>query len=78
MESAKLIIEVFAGLVPGTPMTEYTRQWVWTSADQEALGQSDIKAQEKWIRLAGESREYAASLENPRRLNWVRRDWLWL
>jgi hypothetical protein len=27
--------------------------------------------------IAGESREYAASLENPARVNWVRREWLW-
>jgi hypothetical protein len=78
MESAKLIIEVVAGLVPGTPMPEYTRRWGWSGADQEALNKGDKEAEEKYIRIAGESREYAASLEDPRRLNWVRRDWLWL
>lgn len=78
MEQAKLIIEVVAGLVPNQPMPEYTRRWYWTSADQAALVTEDKEAQTKYILIAGESREYAASLENPAQLNWVRRDWLWL
>lgn len=78
MESAKLLIEVVAGLVPGQPITKYTRRWAWSSADQASLLKDDPEAREKYIRIAGESREYAASLENPGELNWVRRDWLWL
>ena len=75
---AKLVIEVVAGLVPGTPMPEYTRRWGWSSEDQEKLIADDAEAKAKYICIAGESREYAASLEDPRRINWVRRDWLWL
>ncbi len=78
MESAKLLIEVVAGLVPGVPMPEYTRRWSWSSADQTALINGDKAASEKYIRIAGESREYAASLENPQQINWVRREWIWL
>jgi hypothetical protein len=78
MEAAKLLIEVQAGVIPGTPMPELTRQWGWTSGDQERLGEGDPAAREKYIRIAGDSREYAASLEDPRRVNLVRRDWLWL
>ena len=68
--SAKVIIEVVAGLLPGTPEPEFTRRW-FISADE---WENDSHAV---IRAYGESREYAASLENPARLNWVRRDWLW-
>ena len=78
MASAKLLIEVVAGLVPGTPMPEFTRRWGWTSDDQEALALGNEEAKKKWIAIAGESREYAATLENPQQVNWVRRDWLWL
>jgi hypothetical protein len=87
----KLVIEVVAGIVPGTPMPEYTRRWGWTSANQEALNslkgiEAPTPEQRKiyedaralWIRIHGESREYEASLENPARVNWVRRDWIWL
>ena len=78
MESAKLVIEVVCGLVPGKPMPEHTRRWFWTSDDQAAFVADVKEAREKYIRIAGESREYAASLENPQQFNWVRRDWLWL
>lgn len=78
MEAAKLIIEVTAGIIPGTPIAEHTRRWGWTSRDQQLLEIDDSAAREKWIRIAGESREYAATLENPAQLNWVRRDWIWL
>lgn len=76
--SDKLIIEVTAGMVPGQPMGEYTRRWNWSSQDQDRLLRDDEAAINKYIRIAGESREYAASLENPNNLNWVRRDWIWL
>jgi hypothetical protein len=60
--AARLIIEVQAGILVGEPMPEYSRRWTWTSVDHDRL----------------EAGEYAASLENPRTLNWVRRDWIWL
>ena len=78
MEAAKLIIEVQAGVIPGTAMPEYTKRWGWTSSDQAKLEAGDKDARENWIRIAGESREYAATLENPAQVNWVRRDWIWL
>ena len=78
MQAAKLIIEVQAGVIPGQPMPEYTRRWGWTSDEQAKLGAGDMKTREKWIMIAGESREYAATLENPARVNWLRRDWIWL
>lgn len=78
MEAAKLIIEVLAGVIPGEPMPAYTRKWVWTSGDQARLEAGDREARQEYLTIAGASREYAASLEDPRRVNWVRRDWIWL
>lgn len=75
---ARLIIEVVAGIVPGTPRDEYTRRWAWTDAQHDRLEAGDAGANREWLQMCGESREYAASLENPSRVNWVRRDWLWL
>lgn len=65
MEAAKLIIEVVAGILPGEPMPEHSRRWTWTSSDQDALAAGDKEAQAKYIRINGESREYAASLAQP-------------
>lgn len=78
MEAAKLIIEVMAGMIPGKPDEQYTKRWGWSSVEQAKLVKGDPAAKEQYIRIAGESREYAASLENPQVLNWVRRDWIWL
>jgi hypothetical protein len=70
-DSAKIIIEVVAGIVPGSPMPEYTRRWSLTRDQFDNDRNAVIKAY-------GESREYAATLENPAKVNWVRRDWTWL
>ena len=81
MNALKCAIEVKAGIIPGEPMPEMSRRWIWTSEDQEQLEGSDVNikkgAQERWIRMAGESREYAAALENPASVNWVERTWIW-
>jgi hypothetical protein len=78
MVACKLLIEVQAGVIVGEPIPEYSRRWSWSSEDQAKLEAEDKEALYKYVRIAGESREYAASLEDPRRVNWVRRDWIWL
>lgn len=74
----KLIIEVVAGLLPGEPIPEFTRRWDWSSEQQQRLLSGDRAAAQEYSDMAGASREYAASLEDPRKVNWVRRDWVWL
>jgi hypothetical protein len=76
-------VTVTAGVIPGTALSEYTKAWYWGSNDQENMMQTeDMGLQNeyrmKWIAMQGESREYAASLEDPRRVNWIRRDWMWM
>lgn len=78
MAALKLSIQVFAGVIPGQPEEEFTRSWFWTGEQQDALVAGDKEAEAEYIRIAGESREYAATLENPKRFNWVKREWLWL
>ena len=73
-----MIIEVQAGVILEQPMDEYTRRWTWTSSNQERLSAGDPEAQMQYLSMAGESREYAAWLEHPGRVNWVRRTWIWL
>jgi len=76
-QSLQATIEVRAGVLPGQSMPEHQRFWNWTSEQQERLINGDAKAKEEWVAMAGSSREYAATLENPAILNWVERIWVW-
>jgi hypothetical protein len=71
------MIEVWAGIMPGEPMPDYSRCWSETNAQQDHLAASDPEARLEYLRMAGESREYAVWLEDPWWINWVRRDWSW-
>lgn len=69
-DMAKLILEVQAGVIPGEPMPELTRRWALTS--------EDIEVDNKMADAQGAALNYAALLQNPQRVNWVRLDWVWL
>jgi hypothetical protein len=43
LESAKVIIEVTAGLIPGTPEDAFTRRWAITSAEWEEAQAKDAE-----------------------------------
>jgi hypothetical protein len=77
MESARVVVEVVAGLLPGRdPEAEFTRQYAITSAEWNAEGadQSRLLAE-----VNGRAQGYAMLLMlQPDRLNWVRTDWFWL
>jgi hypothetical protein len=72
MQAARCAWEVTAGLIPGQPMSEYTRRWAMTSAEWE-LPQNVALYN---AALVG-AMEYARYLMNPGSLNWVRVDWIW-
>lgn len=91
-ESARILIEVVAGIIPGQPEPQLTRRWAITSAEWEAV-QAQARAEQSALpaegeglgdallpilRAYGESNEYAALLRNPARLNWVRLEWIYL
>lgn len=82
MEAGKLIIEVQAGLIPGQPMEEFTRRWGFTAREWDEMHSEDKdvakEALDAWDRVHGWAREYAARLQNPHTVNWVRMDWIWL
>lgn len=76
-------VVVTAGVIPGVAEKAYTKAWFWNADDQEKMMQKkDMDLQNeyrmKWIALMGESREYAAALEDPRRVNWINRNWMWM
>jgi hypothetical protein len=71
---------VYAGVIPGKPEPEFTKAWEYTSADYESDCQlpDEPEAMSAYRRMAGEAQAYAASLQDPRGLNWVRLEWMWL
>ena len=81
MESARVIVEVVAGLLPGKdPDPQFTKRYAITSKEwREAgevlpSGQADLLAE-----VNGKAQGYAGYLMmQPDRLNWVRTDWIWL
>ena len=81
MDTARVIVEVVAGLIPGKdPDPQFTRRYSITSKEwhdaAEVLpsGQADLLAE-----VNGKAQGYAGLLMmQPDRLNWVRVDWIWL
>ena len=78
MQAAKAIFSVYAGVIPGIGMDAFTKQWGYTSEDYEL----DMKTPEDQktifsMRLQ-EAHDYAMGLSNPRYVNWVRVDWIWI
>jgi hypothetical protein len=63
---------VTAGLVPGQPIAQYTKQWWFTDEEYNASNSREI-----WEQRTKEAEEYAAALRDPRSLNWVRMEWIW-
>ena len=81
METARCIIEVTAGVVPGTVEPEYTRQYAITSDEWNKARASEEQGTE--IALLAErngvAQGYASMLMlQPASLNWVNVHWLWL
>jgi hypothetical protein len=91
VERARLIIEVSAGIIPGTPMDEYTKRFALTEAEwQDALGEYAAKQAAGdtvtppvqaavLAELNGRANGYAQYLMmQPDYVNWVRTEWVWL
>lgn len=63
---------VMAGVIPGKPVPDLTKQWAMTSDEFEGGHGPDIFS---WRTLAATS--YLQELHNPNRLNWARLEWIW-
>lgn len=77
-ESARLVLEVVAGVVPEQPIAEHTRRYVLTSS-QWQQAKADGRTGDVLAELTGRAQGYALLLSlQPDRFNWVRTEWLWL
>lgn len=75
-QSARVVIEVTAGLVPGYPDAEHTRRWTITDRDWEAAA---ANRGELLAHRNGAAQGYAALMMlQPDRVNWVRTEWIYL
>jgi hypothetical protein len=83
----RIIIEITAGVIPGMPADEYSRRFIISS--EEWYGEGDASTPEKAAQLKhnseeavmkmyGYAQEYARSLWNPKIVNWVTTNWLYL
>ena len=75
-KAARVLIEVKAGIIPGTPMPEFTKVYAITSEEWNADGQDQhaLLAERN-----GQATGYATLLMlQPDRLNWVCTEWIWL
>lgn len=75
-DSARVIVQVMAGVIPGTPEEEWTRNFVLSAREWDDAGEHSA---EVLAELNGRAQGYASWLMlQPNRLNWVRTEWMWL
>jgi hypothetical protein len=80
MVALKASWQVRAGLIPGTPMSEYDKTWLYSSLHYEMDGGEQAMMQAEgshFNALKKQAHDYAASLERGG-LNWVTVEYLWL
>jgi hypothetical protein len=77
-DSARVGVDVVAGLIPGQPMPEYTRRWFITSDEWTVAGRTPDGQSELLATVNGKAQGYAGLLMlQPDRLNWVQVQWVW-
>jgi hypothetical protein len=71
--------EVRAGLIPGQPMPEYTKCFVYTSANYEEDGRhaEEFAYQPIFMKRLAEASSYHEQMSNPKVLNWAELTFLW-
>lgn len=70
--AARVLVVVEAGILPGHPEPLTTKRWTLSSREWHDSGQGGLD------KVLAEAEAYAASLRDPRALNWVRTTWYWL
>lgn len=79
-DRVRIIIEVVAGVLPGTPMHEYDKRFIISSNAWYAQGQWEGKKEEAAAhcrQVQQEANDYMLSLWNPSGVNWVKCEWIY-
>lgn len=69
MDALKCSIHVTAGVVLGESISDLTRVWQFT--------QAHLDNPPTYIDQTGAAMNYAMSLQNPEKVNWVKLEWVW-
>lgn len=75
MTAVRCIVEVSAGIIPGTAEDGFTKQYVITSDDWEAAGaEQGLLLLETYAKAMA----YSMSILDPARVNWTQVNWIWM
>lgn len=66
---------VTAGIIPGQVESQYTKSWLYNSDD---LARDQYQNWSLWHQMKNEAHEYAKSITDPSKVNWVAVDWMWV
>lgn len=78
MNTARIGIDVVAGVIPGQPMAEYTRRWFLSSQEWNDAADDGMKQAQLLADLNGKAQAWAMYLMlQPDRVNWVKTEWVW-
>jgi hypothetical protein len=73
--------EVRGGLIPDSPMPEYTKQFLYTSADMEYDQTTNAALSpayhSKLAKVRAEAIDYYLQVSNPSMLNWAEITFIW-
>ena len=80
--SARVVWQVMAGVVPGSALPEFTQEW-WLDSDtfHEIIRREDMTPEHPdnlYMRAMQEAHWYAQQLTDPRAVNWVRVEFIYL
>lgn len=69
-----------AGVIPGTPIPEYSKQWSYNNDDYEndVVSYDGGETPSILDRYLKEAHDYSISITQPRYVNWVRLEWIWI
>lgn len=68
---------VHAGVIPGVPVAEHSRQFPYSAAEWEADRHLPDGQPTRFEHLRDEALRYAAGLMNPGLVNWVHLEFCW-
>ena len=71
---------VTAGVVPGESMKEYQKVWHYDSYhfDKDVADREHSEIQSVFVATIKEVHDYAMSITDPSRINWVKTDFMWM
>jgi len=79
MEALKASWEVVAGVVPGSAVPDWTKQWHYTSAEREEDEKhgTEPNHHSTFARMRAEALDYFAQVSMPHYSNWAELRFIW-